>query len=268
MKVSKIFSLIFALTLCANQAFSDDSQAFNKITVSEEVHHQNSDILKDYVIKFHAYGGAYVVLNTENKELIDKQFAGSVDESFAVWSRSALRLFHYAIALHKDDINDEEKIDLYAESSELFDRVAKADRDAYYRPYLHKTGYAMPTILLLAYMKVFENKDNYLSEKQLERLKDAVSENVKSGKAKKANVEGLNVSGLTSTTYKDKDGEKVYTVFIGEFEVGEQNYAIITLLDEPEALKSTYGFKTSGWNATPMAGEIIKNIANKKSGEE
>ena len=147
MNLIKIFSVILALTILANPAFSDDSQAFNKITVSEEVHHQNAD--------------------------------------------------------------------------------------------------------------------GYLSEPQISKLKSAVSENVKSGKAARANVEGANVSGLGSTTDEDKDGKEVYTVFVGDFESDSKNYAIITLLDAPEALKATYGFNSSGWNAVPLAGEIIKNIANK-----
>ena len=40
MNLFKIFSVILALTILANQAFSDDSQAFNKITVSEEIHRE------------------------------------------------------------------------------------------------------------------------------------------------------------------------------------------------------------------------------------
>jgi cell division protein FtsI (penicillin-binding protein 3) len=33
------------------------------------------------------------------------------------------------------------------------------------------------------------------------------------------------------------------------------------LLDEPNALKETYGFRTSGWNAVPTGGKIIERIA-------
>ena len=262
MKVSKIFSLIFALTLCANQAFSDDSQAFNKITVSEEIHHQNADILKDYIIKFHARGGAYIVLDTENKDLIDKQFIGSVWEGFPIWSNNALRLFTYAVGFHSGTIKDNEKIVLNVRDSKLFDRIAKADREAYLKPYIVKDT-AMPMTLLLSYIKLFKNADGYLSESQIAKLKSAVSENVKTGKATRANIEGANVAGLGSTTDKDKDGKEAYTVFLGDFETDGKNYAIITLLDEPEALKSTYGFNSSGWNAVPLAGEIIKNISTK-----
>ena len=248
--------------MLANPAFSGDSQAFNKITVSEEVHHANVDILKDYVIKFHARGGAYIVLDTENKDLIDKQFIGSVWEGFPIWSNNALRLFNYAIGLHTGAVKENEKIILNVRDSKLFDRIAKADREAYFKPYIVKDT-AMPMTLLLAYIKLFKNTDGYLTESQISKLKSAVSDNVRSGKAKQANVEGVNVSGITSTTEKNKDGKEVYTIFLGYYEKDGKNYAIITLLDAPEALKSTYGFNSSGWNAVPLAGEIIKNISSK-----
>lgn len=262
MNLFKIFPVILALMMLANPAFSDDSQAFNKITVSEEVHHANVDILKDYVIKFHARGGAYIVLDTETKDLIDKQLVGSVWEGFPIWSHNALRLFNYAIGLHTGAIKENEKIILNVRDSKLFDRIAKADHEAYLKPYIVNDT-AMPMSLLLQYIKLFKNADNYLTESQLATLKSAVSENVKSGKAERANVEGYNVSGITSTTEKTKDGKEVYTVFLGDFEKDGKNYAIITLLDAPEALKSTYGFNSSGWNTVPLAGEIIKNISSK-----
>ena len=32
------------------------------------------------------------------------------------------------------------------------------------------------------------------------------------------------------------------------------------MLDEPQPLKETYGFITSGWNAVPTAGNVISRI--------
>lgn len=262
MNLFKTFSILLALMMLANPAWCNDSQAFDNYTVSEATHHQNVDILKDYIIKFHARGGAYIVLDTETKDLVDKQFIGSVWEGFPIWSNNALRLFTYAVGFHSGTIKEDEKIVFNINDSKLFDRVAKADREAYMKPYIVKDT-AMPMTLLLSYIKLFKNADGYLSEFQLKTLKSAVSDNVCSGKAKQANVEGVNVSGITSTTEKNKDGKEVYTVFLGDFEKDGKNYAIITLLDEPEALKSTYGFNSSGWNAVPLAAEIIKNISSK-----
>jgi cell division protein FtsI (penicillin-binding protein 3) len=33
------------------------------------------------------------------------------------------------------------------------------------------------------------------------------------------------------------------------------------MLDEPQPLKETFGFITSGWNAVPTAGKVITRIA-------
>lgn len=37
-------------------------------------------------------------------------------------------------------------------------------------------------------------------------------------------------------------------------------YAIITLLDAPRGIKSTFGFNSSGWNATELARKIVESI--------
>jgi cell division protein FtsI (penicillin-binding protein 3) len=33
------------------------------------------------------------------------------------------------------------------------------------------------------------------------------------------------------------------------------------MLDEPQALAETHGFSTSGWNAVPVGGAVIRRIA-------
>jgi hypothetical protein len=36
---------------------------------------------------------------------------------------------------------------------------------------------------------------------------------------------------------------------------------VLVVLDEPKAIKETFGFATAGWNAAPTAGNIINRIA-------
>ena len=38
-------------------------------------------------------------------------------------------------------------------------------------------------------------------------------------------------------------------------------YQLLVMLDEPQPLKETFGFITSGWNAVPTGGKIIARIA-------
>ena len=262
MKLFKIFSVILALTLCVQPAWGDNSAKDDPISVSEQVHHANVDTLKDYIIKFHARGGAYIVLNTTTDKLADKQFI-EMPEGFEMWSNNATRLFDYAVGMHTGIIKDDEKIIFNIGGIDLSKRIAKDDREAYLQPF-YDNEHIAPMKLLSAYIRLFKNSGGYLSETQLARLKSAVSENVKSGKAKRAKVEEYNVSGIASTTRKSDENYEVYTLFVGEFEANGQNYALITVLDEPQPHKETYGFTTSGWNAVPLAAEIIKNIGKKQ----
>lgn len=261
MKLLKIFSVILALMMFANPTFCNAAEYKETLTVSEQVHHANVDILKDYIIKFHAIGGAYIVYNLDTKELADKEFI-EMGEGFPIWSHNVLRLINYAVGMNRGTIKEDEAIIFNTDDFTLFDRIAKADLDAFLKPFV--IGEKMvPMTLLEAYVKVFENPDNYLTEAQLNTLKSAVSDNVRFGQAKRADVEGYNVSGLSSTSDKDKKGKAVYTTFVGEFEANGQHYAIVTVLDNPKARPSTYGHNSSGWNAVPLAAKIIKNIGQK-----
>lgn len=92
----------------------------------------------------------------------------------------------------------------------------------------------------------------------------AMRRNVVEGTGTKINFPQVQVAGLTGTSsmivdgkYSDKD---VITTFAGIFPADHPKYLVFTVLDRPQALKETYGFQTSGWNAAPVAGEIIKRI--------
>lgn len=84
--------------------------------------------------------------------------------------------------------------------------------------------------------------------------------NVMKGTARKVNVEGINIYGLTATDYKLDNPNEVITTFLGHFSYRSREYALITLLDAPKGIKSTFGFNSSGWNATELAREVIQNI--------
>ncbi|MGF7161346.1 cell division protein FtsI (penicillin-binding protein 3) [Rhodoligotrophos appendicifer] len=85
------------------------------------------------------------------------------------------------------------------------------------------------------------------------------------GSAKKADVKGYRVGGKTGSAEKVVNGQyskgKNVTNFIAGFPMEKPQYLVFVLLDEPNALKETYGFRTSGWNAVPTGGKIIERIA-------
>ena len=51
------------------------------------------------------------------------------------------------------------------------------------------------------------------------------------------------------------------TSFVSAFPVSDPKYAVMVILDYPKALKETFGFVTSGWNAVPTGANIINRIA-------
>lgn len=85
------------------------------------------------------------------------------------------------------------------------------------------------------------------------------------GSAKNANIEGYDVAGKTGTANKLENGRyisgKNMTTFVSAFPISAPKYAVMVIIDSPKPLKETYGFVTSGWNACPTGGKIIKRIA-------
>ena len=89
--------------------------------------------------------------------------------------------------------------------------------------------------------------------------------NAEKGSATKADVKGYYVGGKTGTAEKVIGGRysktKLLTTFTAILPADKPRYQIFIILDEPQGLKETFGFATSGWNAGPTAGKVIARIA-------
>jgi cell division protein FtsI (penicillin-binding protein 3) len=89
--------------------------------------------------------------------------------------------------------------------------------------------------------------------------------NAEIGTAKNANVPGYYIGGKTGTAEKVVNGryakKRVLTAFTAILPADKPKYQLLIMLDEPQPLKETYGFITSGWNAVPTAGNVIARIA-------
>src|SRR5262249_12547743 len=85
------------------------------------------------------------------------------------------------------------------------------------------------------------------------------------GTAKKADVPGYYVGGKTGTSEKVINGryarEHVLNTFTAILPADKPRYQIMIILDEPQPLPETYGFRTSGWNTGATAGKVIARIA-------
>jgi cell division protein FtsI (penicillin-binding protein 3) len=70
----------------------------------------------------------------------------------------------------------------------------------------------------------------------------------KTGSAEKPQAGGYNTDALV-------------TSFLGAFPAHAPRYAMLVMLDEPQATADTYGYNLAGWNAAPAAAEIVRRIA-------
>ncbi|WP_245465255.1 MULTISPECIES: penicillin-binding protein 2 [unclassified Mesorhizobium] len=88
--------------------------------------------------------------------------------------------------------------------------------------------------------------------------------NAEVGSAKKADIPEYFIGGKTGTSNKVVNGrysgDRVLTAFMGIVPADQPRYLFLTILDEPQALPETSGFKTSGWNAVPVTGDIMKRV--------
>jgi cell division protein FtsI (penicillin-binding protein 3) len=89
--------------------------------------------------------------------------------------------------------------------------------------------------------------------------------NAEIGTARKADVKGYYIGGKTGTAEKVVNGryakKRVLTAFTAILPADNPRYQLLIMLDEPQSLKETYGFITSGWNAVPTGGAVISRIA-------
>ena len=114
-----------------------------------------------------------------------------------------------------------------------------------------------PDYVLQQYINHINNTNNKEYDQTLKKLR----ENVQTGTARNANSKNCSVYGLTATDNINKNA--VVATFLGHFVTDDKTYAVIVTFDNPKPLKSTYGFTTSGWNATKLTGKIINSMCDK-----
>ena len=88
---------------------------------------------------------------------------------------------------------------------------------------------------------------------------------VAAGTGRQANAPGYQVLGKTGSAEKPQAGgynkNALVTSFLGAFPARAPRYAMLVMLDEPQATQETHGYNLAGWNAAPAAGEIVRRIA-------
>ena len=98
-----------------------------------------------------------------------------------------------------------------------------------------------------------------------EKIRYLMRLNVEKGTASKANVRGYYIGGKTGTAEKVVGGRysktKLLTSFTAIMPADKPRYMLLIMLDEPQGLKETHGFATSGWNAVPVGARVVERVA-------
>jgi cell division protein FtsI (penicillin-binding protein 3) len=127
-------------------------------------------------------------------------------------------------------------------------------------------GYLIPP----TFMKRSEEEAMALAKRVIkpetsDKMRYLMRLNAEVGTARKADVNGYYIGGKTGTAEKVVNGryarKRVLTAFTAILPADNPRYQLLIMLDEPQPLKETYGFITSGWNAVPTGGAVISRIA-------
>nr|WP_091685226.1 penicillin-binding protein 2 [Methylocapsa palsarum] len=86
--------------------------------------------------------------------------------------------------------------------------------------------------------------------------------NAEIGSAKMADIKGYFIGGKTGTADKIVHGhyskDRVFTTFMAILPADKPKYLYLTLMDEPQGLPETGGYRTAAWNSGSVTGKIIE----------
>lgn len=214
--MKKVVFLIVSLFLigCSHKNIVNNKSFAEICNTEEATCKRNYGVLAEEIEKFNAAGGAFILVNLKNNEVLNSA-------SISIW----------------------ENFDYNQDYSYTPNNVKKL---------LKKERLATPQQFIQDYATFIKSA----TKEDLKKLRS----NVTNGTARRINIENVNVYGLTATDYKLDNPDEVITTFLGHFSYQKQEYAIITLLDTPRGIKSTFGFNSSGWNATELARKIVESV--------
>src|SRR6202035_4190535 len=122
-----------------------------------------------------------------------------------------------------------------------------------------------PTFLKRTEQEAMAVAKRVIKPETSEKMRFLMRLNAEIGTARKADVKGYYIGGKTGTAEKVVNGryvkKRVPPPSPPTLPPAHPRYRVLVMLDEPQSLKETYGFITSGWNAVPTGGNVIARIA-------
>jgi cell division protein FtsI (penicillin-binding protein 3) len=86
--------------------------------------------------------------------------------------------------------------------------------------------------------------------------------NAEVGSAKNVDIKGYYAGGKTGTANKAINGrysqDRVFTTFTAIYPSDKPKYLFLTVMDEPQPLPETHGYRTAAWNAGSVTGKIME----------
>ncbi len=121
-----------------------------------------------------------------------------------------------------------------------------------------------PTFLKRTEAEAKQSAPRVVKPETSESLRYLMRLNAEIGSAKKANIEGYFIGGKTGTADKIVHGhysnDRVFTTFMAIMPADKPKYLILTLMDEPQGLPETGGYRTAAWNSGSVTGKIIERV--------
>jgi cell division protein FtsI (penicillin-binding protein 3) len=123
-----------------------------------------------------------------------------------------------------------------------------------------------PTFLKRGEEEARANAPQVVRPEVSEALRYLMRINAEKGSARTVDIRGYFVGGKTGTADKIIRGryakDRVFTTFMAIAPADKPRYLFLTLMDEPQALPETQGYRTAAWNSGAVTGKIIERVAN------
>jgi cell division protein FtsI (penicillin-binding protein 3) len=121
-----------------------------------------------------------------------------------------------------------------------------------------------PTFLTRTAEEAQDGAPRIISPETSEEMRYLLRLNAEIGTAKMANIPGYFVGGKTGTAEKVIGGRynkhRLFTTFMAIVPADKPKYLFLTIYDEPQGLKETFGFATAAWNSGAVTGKVIERV--------
>jgi cell division protein FtsI (penicillin-binding protein 3) len=128
---------------------------------------------------------------------------------------------------------------------------------------LSNGGYMItPTFLKRSEEQAKKDAPRVIKPDTSEMMRYLMRLNAEVGSAKTINIKGYFAGGKTGTANKVVNGryaqDRVFTTFTAIYPSDKPKYLYMTVMDEPQGLPETHGYRTAAWNAGAVTGKMIE----------